>query len=57
MKERLLLPKDLLEPYRIKFINMTSISKNKYINKLDGIAKKDNHIYHSTITIKPADVK
>ena len=36
---------------------MTSIPKNKYINKLDGIAKKDNHIYHSTITIKPADVK
>ena len=24
---------------------MTSISKNKYINKLDGIAKKDNHVY------------
>ena len=36
---------------------MKKKKKNKYINKLDGIAKKDNHIYHSTITIKPADVK
>ena len=37
--------------------NMTSISKNKYIEKLDDIANKYNNKYHSTIKIKPIDVK
>ena len=36
---------------------MTSISKNVYIDKLDNIVNKDNNTYHSTIKIKPADVK
>ena len=35
----------------------TSISKNKYINKLDDIVNKYINIYHSTIKIKPVDVK
>ena len=36
---------------------MTSISKNVYIDKLDGIFNKYNNIYHSAIKMKPLDVK
>ena len=36
---------------------MTSISKNVYIDKLDGIVNEYNHIYHTTIKMKPTDVK
>ena len=36
---------------------MTSISKNVYIAKLDDIVNKCNNIYHSTIKMKPVDVK
>ena len=36
---------------------MTSISKNVYIDKLDGIVTKYSNIYQSTIKKKPADVK
>ena len=36
---------------------MNSISKNVYIDKLDDIVKKYNNTYHTTIKMKPADVK
>ena len=36
---------------------MTSISQNVYIDKLDDIAKKDNNTYHTSIKMKPVDVK
>ena len=36
---------------------MTSTSKNVYIDKLDGIVNKCNNTYHSTIEMKPDDVK
>ena len=36
---------------------MTSVSKNVYIDKLDGIFDKYNDTYHSTIKIKPVEVK
>ena len=36
---------------------MTSISKNVYINKLDYIVNKYNNTYHSSIKMKPVDVK
>ena len=36
---------------------MTSISKNVYINKLDGIVDEYNNTYHTTIKMKPIDVK
>ena len=36
---------------------MTSTSKNVYIDKLDDIVKKYNNTYHSTIKMKPVDVK
>ena len=36
---------------------MTSISKNVSIDKLDYIVSKYNNTCHSTIKMKPADVK
>ena len=36
---------------------MTPISKNVYINKLDDIVNKYNNTYHTTIKMKPVDVK
>ena len=36
---------------------MTSISKHVCIHKLDDIVKKYNNTYHSTIKMKPVDVK
>ena len=36
---------------------MTAISKYVYIDQLDYIVKKYNNTYHTTIKMKPADVK
>ena len=36
---------------------MTPVSKNVYIDKLDDIVNKYNNAYHSTIKMKPVDVK
>ena len=36
---------------------MTSISKNVYIDKLDDIVDEHNNAYHTTIKMKPIDVK
>ena len=36
---------------------MASISKNMYIDKLYEIVNKYNNTYHSTIKMKPVDVK
>ena len=36
---------------------MTSVSKNLYIDKLDDIVNKCNNTYHSTIKMKPVNVK
>ena len=37
--------------------HMTSISKNVYIDKLDDIVDEYNNAYHTTIEMKPIDVK
>ena len=37
--------------------NMTSTSKNVYIDKLADIVNKYNNTYHSTIKLKPVNVK
>ena len=37
--------------------HMTSISKNLYIDKLDDIVHQYNNTYHTTIKMKPTDVK
>ena len=39
------------------FKYMTSISKNVYIDKLDDIVKDYNSTYHTSIKMKPVDVK
>ena len=36
---------------------MTSVSKNVYIDRLFDKARKYNNTYHSTIKMKPVDVK
>ena len=36
---------------------MNSVSKNVNIDKLDDIVEKCNNTYHSTIKMKPVDVK
>ena len=36
---------------------MNVISKDVYIDKLDGIVNKYNNTYHRTIKVKPVDVK
>ena len=36
---------------------MTAISKNVYIDKLDDIVKEYNNKYHTSIKMKPVDVK
>ena len=36
---------------------MTSISKNVYIDQLDDIVDEYNNTYHTTIKMKPIDVK
>ena len=36
---------------------MTSISKNVYTDKLDDIVDEYNNTYHTTIKMKPIDVK
>ena len=36
---------------------MTSMSKNVYVNKLDDTVGEYSNTYHSTIQIKPVDVK
>ena len=36
---------------------MTSISKTVYIDKLDDIVNEYNNTYHTTIKMKPIDVK
>ena len=37
--------------------DMTAVSKNVYINKLDDIVNEYNNTYHKTIKMKPIDVK
>ena len=37
--------------------NMTSISKNVYISKLDDVVNEYNNTYRRTIKMKPVDVK
>ena len=36
---------------------MSSISKTVFINKLGDILNKYNNTYHSTVKMKPSDVK
>ena len=53
MKENLLLLRDLLEHWRIKFLD---ICQNIYFDALDDIVNKYNNTVHRTIKMKPIDV-
>ena len=57
MKENLLLLKDSLEPWKIKFINTWSQFQKVYVNTLNDIVNKYDNTYQSTIKKKPVDVK
>ena len=58
MKENLLLLKDSLEPEKNKIYKyITLVLQNVHTDKLDDIVDKYNNTYHSTIKMKPADVK
>ena len=57
MKENLLLLKDIRTIKSKSYKYMTSISKNVYIDKLDDIVDEYNNMYHTTIKMKPIDVK
>ena len=61
MKKNLLLLKDLFIAERTLktkiYKNMTSVSKNVYIDKLDDIVGEYGNTYHRTIKMKPVDVK
>ena len=47
-----------LKTLKIKIYKyMTSASNNIYTDKLDDIVSEYNNIYHSTIKMKPVDVK
>ena len=47
-----------LKSLKIKIYKyMTSVSNNVYTDKLDDIVSEYNNIYHSTIKMKPVDVK
>ena len=39
------------------FKYMNSVSKNVYINKLDDVGNEYSNTYHSSIKMKPPDVK
>ena len=55
MKENLLLLKDLLKNKVYKHV--IAVSTNVYIDKLDDIVDEYNNTYHTTIKMKPVDVK
>ena len=57
MNENLLLLKDILELQKKNYKQISSISKNGYIDKLDNTGNKYNNEYHSTIKMKPIDVQ
>ena len=57
MKKNPLLQKDLLEHQTRVYKYITSVLKNVYIDKLDDIVCEYNNTYHSTIKMKPIDVK
>ena len=57
MEENLLLLRDYSTLKKNIYNHMISVSKNVYTNKLDNIDYKYKNTYHSTIKMKPVDVK
>ena len=57
MKENLLLLKDSLEPWKLKFISIQLQFQKMSDNLDDDIVNNCNNTYHNTIKRKPVDVK
>ena len=58
MKENLFVAERFIRTLKSKIYKyMNSISKNVYINKLDDTVNENNNTYHTTIKMKPIDVK
>ena len=57
MKENLLLLKDSLEPWKLKFISIQLQFQKMSDNLDDDIVNNCNNTYHNTIKMKPVDVK
>ena len=58
MKENLVLTERFIRTLKTKtYKYMTAISKIVYIDKLHNIVKEYNNICHTTIKMKPTDVK
>ena len=58
MKEKPVVAKKFIRILKNKiYKDMTSVSKNVNIDKLNGIANKYKNTYHSTIKMKPVNVK
>ena len=61
MEKHLLLPKDSSEPLKVKLINtwfqFQRTLKIRWCDTLNDILSKYNNSYHSTIKMKPIDVK
>ena len=61
MEKNLLLPKDSSEPLKVKLINtwlqFQRMLKIRWCDTLNDILSKYNNTYHSTIKMKPIDVK
>ena len=56
-EERSAVAERFIRVVKIKiYINMTSISKNIYIDKIGDIVNKYNNTYHRTIKMEPTDV-
>ena len=56
MNENLLLLKDSLGPFNNKIYKCKK-KKNVYIDKLDYIVNNYNNTYHSTVKMKPVNIK
>ena len=58
MKEKSVVAERFIGTLKTKIYKyMTAISENVYINKLDDTVNKYNNTYHTTIKMKPVDVK
>ena len=56
MKENLLLVRDLLEPWKTRFLSTWQLIQNVYFDGLDDIVNKYNNTVHRTIKMKPTNV-
>ena len=57
MKENLLLLKDLLKLWKIRFVSTCSCFKKCLLHVLDDIVNKYNNTFQKSIEMKPIDIK